>query len=204
MLGAWGEVRCQPLVQHLNKRFDLDAHCFAAYGDCSYKAWVVYNEIHVGPKDSLRSHATNSTILSYPLCVVWSISCIISLLPRDTLVKRFLRDYSTISTLSFRIDAYVSSFELYNLFRICRPVRWRNRVAFLSFLFFSCFLGKWKGQWVVRGNKCQELKCRYLWRRKESRSIVDAGSFCSAELLESQIRAFVESLLKIFLVILWT
>ena len=34
--------------------------------------------------------------------------------------------------------------------------------------------------------------------------MVDAGMFFSGERFESQIRAFVESLLKIFLVILWT
>ena len=51
---------------------------------------------------------------------------------RKTLPTRLFNNFNTF----VRIDAYVSSFELFNLFRICRPVRWRNHLAFLSFFFF--------------------------------------------------------------------
>lgn len=119
---------------------------------------------------------------------------------RKTLPTRLFNNFNT----------FVSYWRIRFVIRIIQFVSYLSASSLTQsrgvsfFSLFSCFLGKWKGQWVVRGNKCQELKCRYLWRRKESQSIVDAGSFCSAELLESQIRAFVESLLKIFLVILWT
>lgn len=66
---------------------------------------------------------------------------------RKMLPTRLFNNFNTF----VRIDAYVSSFELFNLFRICRPVRWRNRVAFFSFSFFLVFSENGKGSELYAG-----------------------------------------------------